>query len=126
QNSQIALNFDMDLSYQNAFETYHMLSKKLNFTPCSEKYRFVFETKINFYAGLNHLPVKISFDTFDVWISIPYFHSELKEHINITSHLFGSNFILDNIFVLIEKNKEDYFFKNKNLKNIKLFIVKYI
>ena len=126
QNSQIALNFDIDLSYQNAFETYHMLSKKLNFTPCSEKYRFVFETKINFYAGLNHLPVKISFDTFDVWISIPYFHSELKEHINITSHLFGSNFILDNIFVLIEKNKEDYFFKNKNLKNIKLFIVKYI
>nr|WP_323821142.1 DUF2972 domain-containing protein [Campylobacter upsaliensis] len=126
QNKQIALNFDTDLSYQNAFETYHILSKRLNFTPCNEKYRFIFEKKVNFYAGLNHLPVKISFDTFDVWISIPYFHSELENYINITPYIFNSNFILDNVFVLMEKDKEHYFLKNKNLKNIKLFIARYI
>ncbi|WP_213274831.1 DUF2972 domain-containing protein, partial [Campylobacter vulpis] len=126
QNKQIALNFNTDLSYQNAFETYHMLSKRLNFTPCNEKYRFIFEKKVNFYVGLNHLPIKISFGAFDIWISIPYFHSRIEKYVNITPHIFGSNFILDNVFVLMEKDKEHYFLKNKNLKNIKLFITRYI
>ncbi|EAJ0326593.1 DUF2972 domain-containing protein, partial [Campylobacter lari] len=125
----ICINF-ADIKTENIFNTLLKLSKKLNFKKPLEKYRFLFEKRINMYEGLLHFPVEIDIFNIKITITTPYLLSHNKNdlywYINITKMFFQSDFILDNVMIICDKNQIDIFLKNEKWNEFKEYVIAYI
>ncbi|MBZ7961364.1 DUF2972 domain-containing protein, partial [Campylobacter molothri] len=126
----VCINFE-ELKFKNIFNTLNKLSMKFKFNKPSEKYRFVFESKVNTFEGLLHLPVEINIFNLQVFITTPYLLTLEKSNIskfkNITKIFFENDFVLDNIIITCDiKYNIDFFLKNNKWIEFKDYIVAYI
>ena len=125
----VCINFE-DINSKNIFNTLSKLSEKFSFKKPIEKYRFIFEKRVNMYEGLLHLPVIIDIFGIEVIITTPYLFSLDKTNIdkykNITKYFFESDFILDNVMVICSENKINDILENEKWIEFKDYVIWYI
>ncbi|MDO4674946.1 DUF2972 domain-containing protein, partial [Campylobacter sp.] len=122
----VVLDFHRDLAFGACFESFRALSQRLGFAPPEEGLGFAFEKKVNLYDGLNHLPVRLGFEGFELWVSVPYITHDLRAWRNVTPELFGAEFVLENVFVLIERGAAQDFLAHENFKKMRGYVAAYI
>ncbi|WP_236633038.1 DUF2972 domain-containing protein [Campylobacter armoricus] len=125
----VCINFD-DIKSENILSTLIKLSNKFSFKKPNSMYDFIFKSKINTYEGLTHFPVNINIFNIRIMITTPYLLSIDKKNIkrfeNITKIFFNSEFILDNVIIVCDKDCVSSFLNNKNWNEFKEYIVLYI
>ncbi|HDZ4292193.1 hypothetical protein A0M39_06190 [Campylobacter jejuni] len=122
--NMICINFN-DLSKNSAFETFKKLSKKLNFKEPSIEYEYYFKSQVVSKTLL--LPVKIIIENYEFIIARPVNIDKNDKYFNLTKYIFNSDFILDDIYIIIKENDVNLLFKNNIIwDKTKTFIKKYI